>query len=215
MTILQKIQNFPFDHFYAPQENIFWTMAYWNFLQISVVLLHSLISDKAKDTHTLLNFKNTVLSKLLTKSLKSTYQKKLRQTKLRKELKATRKKIAEMRNAVIAHRFLDNQGHLKAPHVEGVTVSELCNVFEDVKTLFQACSFGSEYFTTLYPPGTVGGKPITKDIDKLLDLIVKDSYWLNNPEIKKQFWPMLRKYKSKEEVEELNFYRRKFGMPEV
>ena len=215
ITILETIQNFPFHHFYAPHENIFWTMVYWNFLHMSEVLLYTLVSDDGKDAHTLLKFKSTVLKHLLTESLKTAYHKKLSETKLSKQLKPIRKKIAEIRNAVIAHRLLDEQGCLRADKISGVSLSELRAVFEDVEKLFEACCFGSQYISNLYTGGTVGGKPVEKDIDNLLDLIVKDSYWLNEPECNKPFWPAIKQHTDPQEVDELNVWRRKFGLPDA
>lgn len=213
LQILETIVRFPLRHLYAPQNNIFWPMVFWNFVHMSVILLHSLVSDKTKGAHTLLNFKSIVREHLLTDSLKTAYRRKLRETKLAKQLEPTRKKIASMRHKVIAHRFRDDQGHLKPPHVEGVSLSELRKVFEDIKRLFEACCFGSEYFTTLYPPAVLGHKPPEKDIEQILDLIVKNSYWLNQPERRAPFWDIQKRYKSPEDIEELNKWRAKFGLP--
>lgn len=212
LTILEKIQSFPFHHIYAPQENIFWTMVYWNFLYISITSLHGLTTDEGEQKHTLLRFKNRLLKDWIKESEKERYRKKLKSAKLDKNLRAVRSKITEMRHKVIAHRLLDSDRH-HLIHVEGVTLTELSQVCQDLETLFHDCSFGAEYISNFYVGGTVGGKPIEKDIDKLLDLIVKDSYWLNEPEEKAQFWPELRKLMSKEEVTELNEFRKKFGMP--
>lgn len=213
IQILETIGRFPLHHLYAPQENIFWTMVFCNFFQISVILLHSLVSDQTKGAHTLPKFRNSVLNHLRTDSLKSAYSKRLSQIKLDKQLDPIRKNIAGMRHDLIAHRFLDDQGHLKAPHVEGVTVSTLRKVFEDVKRLFETCSFGSEYSTSLYPATAPGHKPPKKDIEQILNLIVKYSYWLNQPERRAPFWQQIKPHKAREDIEELNRWRAKFNLP--
>lgn len=212
LQILETIGRYPLHHLYGWPNNIFWTMVFWNFLHISVVLLHSLV-DETTGAHTLRNFKNIVREHLLTDSLKAVYRRKLRETKLSKQLEPTRKKIASMRHTVIAHRFLDDQEHLKPPHVEGVSVSELRKVFEDIKRLFEACCFGSDYLTSLYPPTAPGHKPPEKDIEKILDLIVKNSPWLNQPERRGAFWPGIKQHKDPKDIEELNLWRKKFGLP--
>lgn len=213
LQILETIGRFPLHHLYAPQNNIFWTMVFWNFVHMSVILMHSLISDKTKNAHTLPNFRNTVLNHLRTDSIKSAYRKRLNQTKLDKQLVPIRKKIIRMRHEVIAHRFLDTQGCLKAPHIEGVSVPELRKVFEDIKRLFETCCFGCEYFTTLYPPIVPDNKPLEKDIEQILCLIVKNSYWLNQPERRAPFWQHIKPYKPIKNIEELNKWRTKFNLP--
>jgi len=212
LQILETIARFPLRHLYAPQNNIFWTMVFWNFVHMSVILMHSLVSDQKKNAHTLPKFRNTVLNHLRTDSLKFAYRKRLSQTRLDKQLDPIRKKIIRMRHKVIAHRFLDTQGHLEAPHIEGVSVSELRKVFEDIKRLFEACSFGCEYFTSLYPPAIPGHEPPEKDIEQILNLIVKNSSWLNQPERRAPFWQHIKPYKPIENIEELNKWRTKFGL---
>ncbi len=214
IIILEKIEKFPFEHIYAPQENIFWTMVYWNFLYVSIAFLHSLVSDETKGAHTLPKFKNSVLNHLRTDSLKSIYRKRLKNAKLDENLSTNRKKISQMRHNVIAHSLLDSDS-IRLMDVEGVSLDEIRQAHEDVEKLFRACSFGAEYVTSFYINGTVGGKPIQKDIDYLLDLILKDSAWLNKPERKKDFWAAIRKNMSEEDITELNEFRKKFGMPPV
>jgi len=214
LTILEKIQNFPFRHIYPRQANIFWTMVYWNFLYISIVFLYQLTAD-GPDEHTLTGFRNRILKEdWLKPSEKQEYRKRLRSTKLDKRLKPIRAKIEKMRHNVIAHRLLDS-GRARMTHVEGVTLAELRQVYEDVEKLFHACSFGVQYISNFYIGGTIGGKPVKEDIDELLDLILEHSYWLNEPERMKDFWPAMRQRMSHEELAELNEFRSKFGMPEV
>jgi len=213
LQILETIGHFPLHKLYAPQDNIFWTMVFWNFVHMSVILLHSLVSDETKDAHTLLKFRNTVLSHLCTDSLKFEYRKILNQTKMDKQLVPIRKKILRMRNDVVAHRFLNNQGQLKAQHIEGVNISELRKIFEDTKRIFETCCFGSEYITSLYPPNVPGYKPHEKDIEEILHLIVKNSYWLSQPERHAPFWQNIKPNKPIKDIEELNKWRTKFNLP--
>ena len=43
IAILEKIQSFPFHRFYSPNENIFWTSVYWNFLDILTINIHTIV----------------------------------------------------------------------------------------------------------------------------------------------------------------------------
>jgi len=212
IIILEKIEKFPFEHIYAPQENIFWTMVYWNFLYVAIVFLHSLTTDQGDTKHTLTRFANIILNDGINDTDKPVYQKLLKNAKLDNKTEQIRKKIAAMRHNVISHRFLDSDSSC-VKHVQGVSLAEVRRAYDDVAKLFRAVNFGVEHISTLYVGGTVGGKPVEKDIDKLLDLIVKDSYWLTEPERKQDFWPPIRETMSEEDIAELNEFRNKFGMP--
>lgn len=212
IQILETIQKFPFHRIYYPKENIFWESVYWNFLYTSVALIHTLVTDAGNGEHTLMRFKNRVRPWLVD-SEKPAYQALLKTVKFAREIQAIRQKVAAIRHKVVAHRFLDASPSPQVQSVEGVTVSQLRSLYDVTEKIFCACSFGTEYLTTLYPKGTCAGKPIEKDIDHILDLIVKDSPWLNHPERRGELWKDERQYKSEEYLNELNTWRQKFGLP--
>lgn len=216
IIILECIEEFAFERFYGPQENIFWKMIYWNFLYVAIVFLHGLTNDQGGEKHTLARFKNRLLE-WIKPTLREAYREKLKSVKFSEEIKRIGDKVTEMRHKVIVHRILSQEKGLAVEDVEGVTVSEIRRYYDATEELFHACSFGSEHSTTFIPyyEETCNGKPVEKDIDKLLNLIVKDSYWLNEPELKKEFWSILRETKSEEEIRELNEYRKRFRMPEL
>jgi hypothetical protein len=53
------------------------------------------------------------------------------------------------------------------------------------------------------------------DIEELLDNVAEDSPVLNMPERDPDYWSLVSKGYSEQEVETLNRYRVKFGLPEV
>ncbi len=214
LTILEKIHNFPFHPIYSPQDNIFWAMVSWNFFDISILFMNQLTSD-GSDEHTINGFRNRILNEdWLKNGVKEEYRKLLRNIKLDKRLEPIQEKIKEIRKNVIAHRLLDSN-RASVTNVKNVTLDELHQLSEGIKKLFRSISFVVEYDSNFYTGGTIGGKPVKEDIDELLDLILKHSYWLNEPEQMKDFWPDRRRSRSQEEISELNEFRKKFGMPEV
>jgi len=215
IIVLDKIQQFPFEHIYAPQDNVFWSMAYSNFYGVSVILLHTLMNDQADQSHTLNKFKNTLLANWLIKSYRDNLKAQLKTAKFDTQIKHIGGNITQLRNKVFAHRFAASDGTLSTKSLPRLPLPELRAYYEAVENLFRACSFGAEYVTTFYLEGTVRGQPVKKDIEQILDLIVKNSPWLNQPERRGQFWPVIRKYRSQEQIEELNRWRRKFGMPDA
>lgn len=212
ITILEKIQSFPFHHFYSPNENVFWNMVYWNFTYTLVVLMYALVNDERKDRLTILKFRDFLSKDWLKDNEKQEFYKRAGKFNSA-NIKQVCDKIDVMRHKIIAHRIMNPDCTL--PEVTGVTLLEIKKIFKEIETLFQACCFGSEYITSLYLNGTCGGKPIERDIDHILDLIVKDSYWLNKPERRPLAWDTIKKTKSSEEILELNQWRKKFGMIEV
>jgi len=210
ITILEIIQKFPFHNIYYPPENVFWSMVYWNFTYTSVVLMYALVNDDKENRLTILKFRDLLSKDWLKDNEKQEFYK--RAGKFNSgNIKQVCNKIADMRHKIIAHRIINPDGTL--PKVTGVTLSEIKKIFNEIETLFRACCFGSEYVTSLYLNGTCGGKPIEKDIEHILELIVKDSYWLNEPERRKEFWEIEREYKSEEQIKELNTWRQKVGLP--
>jgi hypothetical protein len=180
---------------------------------VIIVLIHSLVKDQVPDAHTLPKFKNKIVNEWLKNSEKAEYLKKLQKAKFDHITKNIIEKTADIRNQLLAHRIIDPDGHLSDPH--SVKISEIRRAYDSIKKLFRSCSFGAEYECTLYPNETYRGKPIERDIDHLLDLIVKDSDWLHEPELMKEFWTDRRRIRSQEEISELNEFRKKYGMPEV
>jgi hypothetical protein len=169
-----------------------------------------LVCDKGEHAHTLTKFKDKV-SNWLENSEKPEYDSLLEKLDFDQRTKNIRNKIAPIRNDLLAHRLWDKNEKLK--HPDGITVLEIRSLYDETEKLFRCCSFGAEYVTTFYMGGTSGGKPIEKDIDHILDLIAKDSTWVNQPERSGAFWKDLRQYKSEEYLKELTTWRQKFGLP--
>ena len=181
LQIVEVIQQFPLDHLYSPQENVFWGSVRWNFLDLSIILLHALICDEGDDALSLPKFKNNVSTWLKDPAEYRKLLKTLHFNRITKNLCA---KFTPIRRDILAHRLLDEDGKLRDP--PGVTLSEIHTLYNETEKLFRSCSFGAEYVTTFYMQGTCGGKPIEKDIEHILDLLIKNSPWLNRPEQESQ-----------------------------
>jgi hypothetical protein len=55
--------------------------------------------------------------------------------------------------------------------------------------------------------------PETADIDRVLDLIARNSNFVNLPERRSGTWSNLREHTSPEQLAEMNRWRQKFGLP--
>jgi hypothetical protein len=86
ITILEKIQEFPFSHFYYPPENAFWSMVYWNFTYTCVVLIHTLVNDQGENCLTIQRFKNLLLRDWLADSEKQELRKKVKSLRFEEKI---------------------------------------------------------------------------------------------------------------------------------
>jgi len=212
IIILEEVEKFPFERIYAPMDNIFWKMVYWNFLYLSILFIYGLVDDTGSDTNTILKLKRKLWKEGWLKDEHEKYRQALKKSDLHRDVKKIRKKVELMRNKAVAHQLLRSVTNIK---VTGLSLLEIRKVYDETEKLFRMFSFGADYLTTFYIPGVVDGKPIVKDVDELLDLIVKNSPWLNQPERRAPFWPAIREHKDPKDIEELNFWRKKFGLPDA
>lgn len=214
IQILEKLEHFPFHHIYTPHKNVFWSMVFWNYLYTSIVMLHAIINDQINDALTLPRFKNLLRNDWLLPQEIYKLDAKLKLCKFSKNIEILKDRTRNMRHKIIAHvTFEANTGII--PEVPGLSISELRQLYTSVHQLFEVCCFGFEYRTSLYVSDVTNVKPKTEDIDEILSLVLKNSPWINQPELQPAFWPDIRKHKSKEEIDELNHWRHNLGMPDA
>jgi hypothetical protein len=200
--------HYPLTCIFSPQDPFF-VMLHWNFTYTCVIMLHGLLDDS--EGYTLRNFKNNLLKSWGSDIEQQALRSRLKSFRFSDKFNSLVKRLVDLRHKVIAHRdpcVVD--GSLSIP---GLSIKDLRAIYSETEALFGACSFHAEYFTTLHPEGTVRGNPIEKDIERIMNLLVKYSHWINQPEIKAQFWPVIRQGISQAEIEELNRWREKLGLP--
>lgn len=211
IQILEALNDFPFHNIDASQNKVFWPMVHWNFLYTSIVMLHAIINDQTSDPLTLVHFKNKLSHEWILPAEQANFRGKLKSCKFSKEVNSIKERITTMRHKVIAHVPFGPP----VSKVPGVSVPELRQFYTSAHRLFEACCFGSKFRTSLYIPDHKDEHPQTEDIDEILKLILKNSFWINKPECRADFWPDIRRQMSKEEIDELNLWRRKLGMPDA
>jgi hypothetical protein len=215
IRIFDTITKYPLKHLYGSSQGIFWEMVYWNFLYSSIVLLHGLVNDEEKpDTLTIFKLKNRILSRWLkdNQEIKNTFKERSKQAVFSKEIEQIAQKIKGVRHTVIAHRLFDHNKELPL-EVAGVSFAELTIVFQATEKLFKICSFGVDCGTNFYWPTMTDPNPPAEDVVDIFDMIIKNSSWLNRPEHRGHYWAEERIYRDKAELEELNLWRQKYGLP--
>jgi len=210
IKILETIACFPLKHLFDPYEPFFQTL-YWNFTSTCVVMLHALL--EGTEPFGIQQFKNRLVRDWLPEHEQQTLKNRLRGVRFTEKAQRIKNRAAAMRDRVIAHRDpLVATGSLKVP---GLTIVDLRALYSETEALFGACCFRTEYVTSLYPPGTVGGRPVERDIERFMKLLLRDSEWLMQPERHGQQWPEMRKRMSQADLDELNHWRVQLGLPDA
>ena len=83
--------------------------------------------------------------------------------------------------------------------------------------MYQVLSFDRyAYLPVQYYPDSINiaaGEPPGTDIDKLLDLLARNSEAVNMPERQPGYWGHFKESRTTEEIKALLALRRKFGLP--
>lgn len=218
ISTLETMQSFPFDFLYRPNDMEFWRLVKHNFLEMAAVLLHGLINDQGEHKHTLLSFKNDILrADWIDEALRCSYRETLQDCKLDEAIRDIAGRIGTLRNSIIAHRLIDRRtGDFTSSH-KPVNLAELRLLFDATHAMFGALCFGGAFATLSgdLMPGTVGGKLMPTCLETVLNAVLRDSDFVNEPERRGQYWPGLREYLDDERVRVMNECRRRIGLSEA
>jgi|GEM_PF-1803722 hypothetical protein len=215
---LEQLQHFPFAYLYCPGDMEFWHLVKLNFFEMAIVSLHSLVNDQGTDSHTIPKFKNEISAgPWLDQGMLDLFNQTLKERKFDRNIKEIADRIKEVRHNYIAHRLVDKQTGSPKKNLSSVSLRELRELFDAAHSLFGALSFGSAYDTLAgdLSPGTVGGKPTRTCLDEVLDAVIRESYFVKEPELKRLWWSDFRKRKAPEELKILNELRQRVGLPEA
>jgi hypothetical protein len=211
IQILETIAKYPLHHLCAPHDP-FWHMLYWNFTYTCVVLLYALV-DRRRDSLHLTALHDRLTSAWLLPGEQAPFRERVDPDRFHDSVNSVRRKVAAFRHKVIAHRDTAvASGSLQVP---GLSIPDLRALYDETESLFAACSFQSEYDMSPYPGRTGGGRPVETDIERLMNLIVRHSPWLNQPERHGTLWPDIRSQKNPDELAELNHWRQHSGLPTI
>ena len=186
--------------------------------ECSLLVLAKLITDQGSDLHTLGQFRNLVLKEYLKEDYRKDFRLSLRLTRFDKNTATLEARVKNLRNGFVAHlprSLLDTQGD----PLPTITFEELQELAQAVNAQFRVVCFNAEYklLPLDYLPEVQAANPTMPppDIQYILDLVMRDSFFVNMPERKPRAWQHRRKAMTPEKLDLLNKYRRRFGLPEV
>lgn len=209
LYIMGKLLSFPFDLFLPkPNQRTFFHIILWNLFEFSILTAWKLYED----TLTLRSFKNEIRQHIHCK-YKSSLDATLKKTKFERQITPLVKPVKTLRDKRIAH--LDKDFNLSPEQVEEVRVSlsDLSKFRDALNQLFKLLCFGHQW--SLLPSQYRPDMDARSDIEKLLDNIARCSTLLNMPEEQPDYWRRYRETLSEDDLQKVNEYRRKFGLPEA
>jgi predicted chitinase len=173
-----------------------------NYLKASILLITRLATDQGSDVRTLPKFRNR-LQQMVKPEHQPDIQERLKAMGFDQRTKELLEKARNLRDTRVAH-FVHNSAQ------EGMTLSEIKALRDELNTLLQALSFDVEYFMLPF-----SYEEQRADVDWVLDSVAKGSDLLNMPEHDQLRWQYRRPGFTGEEIQMVNTYRVKFGLPEV
>lgn len=213
---LKELQGFPFSYLYAPQGMEFWHLVAENFFEMACLILHGLVGDKGRDVLTLPALKDRLFNSNGWHSveLRELFRRTIRQSPFDKATKAVRDRIETLRNSKIAHRLYDSESGCILNDPTRVSLDEIQQLFRATHSLFAALSFGSAFATLPgdFAPTRAAGESC---LQQVLNAVLRDSYFVNQPKHRGQWWPSDREHMAEEELRVLNEMRKRVGLPEA
>lgn len=218
LVILEQLHAFPFDLVYAPHQMDFWTVTFEGILDSGCVLLHSLLKEPKSDECSLKSLNTYVFkSPWLDSDLRAQFQNEVSKSNHKSaHLRDFEKRVADARDKHISHHIFSLAGPPKRPEVE-ISLQELFELFRWAHTYFGLHSFGCSYCTiTTDSMPTSRGRDLSRTcLDEVLDGVLRNSHYVNHPELRGEWWDFDRQHMSEEKILKMNELRRRIGLPEA
>lgn len=214
--ILDHVLSFPFHLFPGPGGSLFFWMVFENFFYASVLIITRVATDQGDDPFTLPRFKNKVRD-LIKPEYQADFDNRLRQARFDSNTRALLKKARNLRLERVAHTKQDIA--LNKTQGTKVVFGEIKALRDQLNSLLDALSFNVQYvkLPPQYDPDVEHprGTDTRPDIEVILDSIAERSPLLRMPEKDPMSWRCQREHLSERDIQLLNKYRRKFGLPAV
>jgi|GEM_PF-1103392 len=215
--IVEHILEFPVDLFSSGhlEGSIFFSRIIDNFVDQSILLITKLVRDdgesEKKPVYNLRQFKNKIREALKDEH-KELFLQRFKTVDFEKRTDALLKKAKTIRDNRIAH------------HTPNIFRASFARTTQPVQLLFREITDLRDAINEYYEALTLGAEcfmlPVTyrdnkSDIDEVLDSVAKNSDILNMPECNPERWKYQRQHITEVEIDHLNHYRKKFGLPGI
>lgn len=214
LYILEKLSKFRSDLFVDPRRGNFLDIVAVNLSSMCAMSIWRLWRDKDEKSLTVKRFKDEV-AEHVRPQYRQDFDTALENLKWDER---AFKRVEKFRHKRMAH--FDSKCNL-SPELRRtlwLSLPVLTNLRDALNSLFEVLCFGCErkvlhiaYDPTIPHPRDMDPR---SDVEEILDKIARNSLILNMPEERPQAWPVHRE-KLRDDLQALNEYRRKFGLPEV
>lgn len=222
MYVLKKMRSFPFGLFAPePPPRHFWALVEKALIESSMMAIWRTAVDPQAQGLTLQQMRNKIHRHIHDAKHREEFKSELRSAAFRSSLSALAPKIESIRHNYIAHfnrqrNTSPTPQQVKESHLLFSELEGYCNC---VNSCFKLLCFGCWRAESVleYDPGVIHPADIDSrsDIERLLDDVARDSAVTNMPEKEPSYWSTYRARLSQDELETLNRYRAKFGLPTV
>jgi len=200
--------------------NIFWRLLFESMFETNVMILWRLVDPK-KSTLSMRIIRDHIRDNLRNDDLKNEFDALMEKSNYDYSIEKIHHKISILRH----NRF----GHLQRKWIikEGASFinddylpfSNLKEYGNAIGNLFKLLCFNHKRMLTLldYYPNVKhpSGTDSRSDIEELIDLVIENSPFVNMPENQPDYWPINKKGLTKEEIKQMNDYRKRVGKKPV
>jgi hypothetical protein len=209
IAIVEQVIQFPFELFFI-ETPTFFRYVIANFMDMSLIIITRLATDNGKDVYTLRWFKNRVVRKLIKPEYKELFQNALKEAKFDKRTHDLLEQARRLRSKYIAHLSREPD-----PTIPPIDFEDLKILRDRLNSLLEALTPNRAHLFLPFPYYSKVKNRSKSDIEEILDRMAETSHILHMPEKNPVIWRNYYEQLTESEIGQFNFYRKKFGLPEV
>lgn len=218
---LEKIVSFRFDLLDDNYPSFFWNLVIDSLYETTILSIWRVAIDNSNNQGiTLDKLKSKIFKNFIDTQIKNQFSDKLKSLDYDTKVEETNKKITELRNNYISHfnyeKLKLSRSNLNLPKIY---IVELKDAQRKIVEYFDILCFGEmkSVYPPDYDPEVIHHAEYDKrlDIEKILDNIAKDSYYVKGDETIPELWKMRVNDLSNEDLKVINSYRKKFDRPDL
>ena len=214
LYLLRKLVELPLQQFASSDDQWFFTIVRRALYEAAVLGVTKLTTDQDGDTLTINRCRNLVLT-MLRPEVVGRFRTQLKEARFDKARNDLRNRARDLRDGRLAHLLLQD---VRNGADLSLDFADLEALVSEAEKLYRPLLFGASatFLPFPYDPTAHAPNPATEtDVDRILRLFARDSYILNEPELNAHWWPVLRQQKAVEEIEFINSWRKRVGLPEA
>jgi hypothetical protein len=218
--VMEELQKFPFDLLFPPPPpNHFWTLIERSLLESSLMIIWRVVVDQGAKLLTINNLKDDILKNLRSKNFVDGFTEILKSKNYDERLQSFKKQVEKIRNNYLAHlnreKLLNpNDQDIKDRGIKLNTLREFRDTLNDFLSIL-CFGHGRAVLPLEYDPNIIPSKGMnrTTDVQEILVNMACRSSILLFPENNPFGWKAYKEKLSQENLDIINSWRKKCGLP--